>query len=51
LGKSGTQEKILPILMELLKDENYEVKLKVIEGMSILANVMGPELLSNTFLL
>ena len=33
IGKDYTASKILPILMELIKDENSEVKLNVCNGL------------------
>ena len=37
---------MLPILMELLKDDNSEVKLNVVSGLVKIANVVGADLLS-----
>jgi len=39
LGKEQTNKEILPILLELLKDENAEVKLNSINGIVKIANV------------
>jgi len=50
IGKETTQSKILPILLDLLKDENSEVKLNVVSGMVKIANVVGQDLLTTTLL-
>lgn len=42
--------KILPILLELLKDDNADVKLKVVEGLKKVADVIGPEVLQQALL-
>ena len=36
--------------MDLIKDENADVRLNVAQGMIKLASVIGPELLNTTFL-
>ena len=33
IGKDYTSQKVVPILMELLKDDNSEVKLNVVKGL------------------
>ena len=43
LGKDMTVTKILPILQELLKDDNSEVKLNVVYGLLKIAKVIGFE--------
>lgn len=50
VGKDYTQQKLLPILMDLIKDENADVRLNVATGMIKVAAVVGPELLTPTFL-
>lgn len=50
LGKEQTNKQILPILIELLKDENSEVKLNSINGIVKIANVQGQDLLTQSFL-
>lgn len=50
IGKETTQVKVLPILMDLLKDENSEVKLSVVGGLSKIANVIGADILSTNLL-
>jgi len=47
IGKEYTVGKVLPILMELLKDDNSEVKLNVVSGLVKIAGVVGNELLSS----
>lgn len=39
IGKDSTNMKILPILLELMKDESAEVKLNAINGIVKIANV------------
>jgi len=41
---------VLPILNELLKDDNSEVKLNVVSGLVKIANVIGAELLNPSLL-
>ena len=51
VGKDYTQQKIMAILMDLIKDENSDVRLGVVTGMIKLSSVMGPDLLQfNNFL-
>lgn len=50
IGKEWTSQKVLPILNELLKDDNSEVKLNVVSGLVKIANVVGPELLTTSLL-
>jgi serine/threonine-protein phosphatase 2A regulatory subunit A len=50
IGKDYTSSKIIPILMDLLKDENSEVKMNVCNGLQKVAQVVGPEILSANFL-
>jgi serine/threonine-protein phosphatase 2A regulatory subunit A len=50
IGKDYTTQRVLPILMELLKDDNSEVKLNVVSGMVKIANVVGVELLNTQLL-
>lgn len=45
-GKDLCQQKILPILQELLKDDNSEVRLNVAQNLGKLAAVIGEEILS-----
>jgi len=40
----------MPILLELLKDDNSEVKLNVVNGLVKIANVIGQELLTSGLL-
>lgn len=50
IGKEYTVGKVVPILMELLKDDNSEVKLNVVTGLIKIANVVGNDLLSSGLL-
>lgn len=50
IGKEYTVGKVQPILMELLKDDNSEVKLNVVSGLVKIANVVGSELLNSQLL-
>ena len=45
-GQDFTIQKILPILINLIKDENSEVKLNVVEGLNKIADVVGFEALN-----
>lgn len=45
-GKPFTVQKIYPMLLELLKEDNSEVKLAVVQGMSKIARVVGSEILN-----
>lgn len=49
-GKDYTLTKILPILSELMKDESSDVRLNVAQNMIKLADVIGVEMLSPSFL-
>lgn len=46
VGKDYSISKILPILMDLIKDENADVRLNVASGIIKISTVIGPELLS-----
>lgn len=50
VGKSYCLSTVVPILMELLKDDNSEVRLNVASNMVKLASVVGGELLSPALL-
>lgn len=50
IGKSNTIEKIIPILEELIKDENSDVKLNVVNDIKKIANVVGDYLIGTQFL-
>lgn len=50
VGKDYTITKILPILTELLKDDNAEVRLNVTQNLIKLADVVSVDLLSPSFL-
>jgi len=50
VGKDYTASKIQPILMDLIKDENADVRLNVCSGMIKLAPVLGQDMLNPTFL-
>ncbi len=50
VGKDYSLSKILPILTELLKDDNAEVRLNVIQNLIKLADVVHSDLLSPAFL-
>ena len=42
-----TCSKICPILLELIKEDNSEVKLCVVEGLHVIAEIVGLENISN----
>ncbi len=46
VGKDYTITKIMPILMDLIKDENADVRLNVAAGMLKVATVVGADLLT-----
>jgi len=50
VGKEYTVQKIMPILMELVKDENADVRLNVIQGLSKVADTVKADILSPQFL-
>ena len=50
IGKNYCISTVMPILQELLKDDNSEVRLNVASNMGKLAPVVGSELLTNTLL-
>lgn len=50
VGKDYTQQKIQPILMDLIKDENADVRMNVVSGLVKVASVIGAEVLNPQFL-
>jgi hypothetical protein len=46
IGKEYTNTKVIPILMDLLKDDNSEVKNNVVVGLKKIALVVREDLLS-----
>jgi len=50
IGKDYTNSKIVSILMDLLKDDNSEVKMNVCNGLQKVAQVIGPDIISVNFL-
>lgn len=50
VGKDYTMSKILPILTELMKDDNAEVRLNVVQNLIKLADIVQTDLLSPSFL-
>jgi serine/threonine-protein phosphatase 2A regulatory subunit A len=50
IGKDYTSQKIMPILLELLKDDNSEVKMNVCNGLIKVSSVIGPDVLSPAFI-
>jgi serine/threonine-protein phosphatase 2A regulatory subunit A len=51
VGKDTCVQKILPILQELLKDDNSEVRLNVAQNIGKLAGVVGDEVLTPALVL
>jgi len=47
VGKDVTNMKILPILYDLIKDDNADVRLSVTNGLIKLAEVLGPDLVTS----
>ena len=50
IGKEYTTAKVIPILMELLKDDHHEVKNNVVRGLTKIANVVREDLLNTQLL-
>ena len=50
IGKDTTNQKVVLILLELLKDDNSEVKLNVVGGLVKIAKVVGQEMLTSGLL-
>ena len=50
VGKDYTMSKVMPILTELLKDDNAEVRLNVTQNIIKLADIVSIDLLSPSFL-
>jgi len=50
VGKDFTLNKIVPILIDLVKDENAEVRLNVVQNMIKVYKVVEDDLLSPNFL-
>jgi len=50
VGKDYTISKVMPILTELLKDDNAEVRLNVTQNIIKLADIVQIDLLSPSFL-
>jgi hypothetical protein len=46
LGRDFTNQKILPLILTLIADEHYEVKLEVVKGLPMLAETIGADLLT-----
>jgi serine/threonine-protein phosphatase 2A regulatory subunit A len=45
IGKENTNQKVMPIIEELFKDENSEVKINVVNGLIKIAKVIGTDLM------
>lgn len=50
MGKEATVAKILPLVQELIKDDNHDVRLSATEGLKLIAEVMGYDILSTTLI-
>jgi hypothetical protein len=50
IGKEYTNQKVIPILMDLLKDDNSEVKNNVVSGLVKIAHVVREDLLNQNLL-
>lgn len=46
IGKDYTATRIMPILTDLLKDDNSEVKLNVVENLLQVAKIVGQDFFS-----
>lgn len=51
MKKEVITQKIVPMLVELIKDEHHEVKMGVLQGLEAVAVVVGPELFSGALLM
>ncbi len=51
LKKDVVMSKLVPMLVDLLKDEHHEVKLGVLTGLQSVAKVVGPDLLTSGLLM
>ncbi|OMJ90390.1 hypothetical protein SteCoe_7309 [Stentor coeruleus] len=47
LGKDFACTKLMPIVLSLINDDNYEVKLNIIQGLGKLASTIGNDLMSS----
>ena len=50
VGKDSTTQKILPILIDLLKDDIAEVKLNVITNIGKVSNIVGQDFFTKDIL-
>lgn len=50
VGKEVTISKLMPILLDLIKDEDFEVRLNCTKGLIKLADIIGQDLLSDSIL-
>ena len=50
MGKEATIAKILPLIQELIKDDNHDVRLSATQGLKLIAEVMGYDILSTNLL-
>lgn len=50
VGKEITISKVMPILLDLIKDEDCDVRLNVTKGLIKLADIIGQDLLSDSIL-
>ena len=50
VGKETTISKLMPILLDLIKDEDFEVRLNCTKGLIKLADIIGQDLLSDSIL-
>ena len=50
IGKDSTVTKVMPILMDLIKDENADVRLNVCAGLNKVAQIVGAEIITPPFL-
>lgn len=50
LGKDYTIQKVMPILIELLKDDCAEVRLNVVQNLTNIVNVVQTDMISPSFI-
>jgi hypothetical protein len=46
LGRDFTNQKILPLILTLIGDEHFEVKLEVVKGLPLIAETIGAEIMT-----
>ena len=50
VGKDYTSQRIMPVMVELMKSENSEIRINCVQNMYKIADVIGTELITPQFL-